>query len=270
MDKNRILKYEVNFITADKLYRSSIIEEIKTEFDLVRMCQAMIKPFGLDARRTLDRFIALSLRKLLCDDESLLKRVCEGFKMPPLVGDPFYCDGENNEMRIHEIHPDILIKPQAEWILLGDWLKEKIAWIDKEIDDIPEAYEDRFFHMISDKIGNESFVNLFVEEEIEENGTQKKIWRLKEYEKNKEKVYNILKKKGYYELTIRTLIKYIADKKGAHLEAVKSHWIGMANTGKNWEHSAISVFATHMIYAATKQIKELSDYLEINPMIECL
>ena len=143
------LRYEVNFLIEEELTRAEMIRSIETEFDFVQMCQSMVKPFGYQARESLDRFLALSLRKLLCDKDSLLKKVCPDFKMPPLVGELFSCPGEQNEMKLFELHPDILIKPQKDWIPLDDWLMERIAWIDKQVDDIPDAFEDRFFQMIT-------------------------------------------------------------------------------------------------------------------------
>ena len=79
---------------------------------------------------------------------------------------------------------------------------------------------------------------------------------------------SFLKEKGYYDLTIRRMIKFFADKQGAHLEENKSTWFSLANTGKDWKYSAISAFATHMIYAATRQIHGLEDYFLINPRLE--
>ena len=79
-----------------------------------------------------------------------------------------------------------------------------------------------------------------------------------------------LKNRGYYDLSIRKMIKFIADKQGAHLENRESTWISTANNGYVWGESAVSVFATHMIYAATKQIKELNDYYPIDQMMETL
>ena len=84
------------------------------------------------------------------------------------------------------------------------------------------------------------------------------------------KVFTYLKEKGYYDLTIRRMIKFIADKSAAHLEASESAWIRAANSSKDYAESAVSVFATHMIYAATKQIKEFENYLRPNPSLEVL
>ena len=47
-------------------------------------------------------------------------------------------------------------------------------------------------------------------------------------------------------------------------------WIGIANEGKVMGYSAISTFATQVIYAATKQVKVLSDYFPIKMNLEAL
>jgi len=78
----------------------------------------------------------------------------------------------------------------------------------------------------------------------------------------------MLKDKGYYDLTIRTLIKHIADKNCAHLDDKKSFWIRMANHSSEMNTSAISAFATHMIYATTKQVDGLSDYFVVPLVME--
>ena len=122
MSEETTLRYEVNFLTIEEMVRTDKIRTIEAEFDFVQMCQSMIKPFGLEARKSLDRFLALSLRKLLCDENSLLKSVYPDFKMPPLVGSLFSCPGEQNEMNLFILEPDVLIKPQKDWITLNDWL----------------------------------------------------------------------------------------------------------------------------------------------------
>lgn len=270
VEGNEILRFEVNFLTLESIKGDSVIQTIESEFDFVQLCQSMIKPFGSQARDYLDRFIALSLRKFLCDDNSLLRKTCPEFKMPPLEGYHFECPGEKNDMRIHEIHPDIRIKPQIEWIALDRWLETKIAWIDKGIDDIPAAYDYRFFHNLEEQISNIKFTNCFIKDETEIDGRTVEIWKVKPQIEYKEIVYSILKEKGYYDLTIRRMIKFFADKQGAHLDDKKSSWFNLANSGKDWRYSAISVFATHMIYAATRQIHGLKDYLIINPQLETL
>ena len=270
MENNDILRFEVNYLTLERITGDSIIQAIESEFDFIQLCQSMIKPFGSQARDYLDRFIALSLRKFLCDATSLLRKKCPEFKMPPLVGDHFDCPGEKNDMRIHAILPDIRIKPQNEWILLDNWLDTKIAWIDKGIDDIPVAYDYRFFHDLEEQISDKKFTNCFIKDNTVIDGETVEIWKVKPQKEYKETVYSILKEKGYYDLTIRRMIKFYADKQGAHLDDKESTWFSLANSGKDWRYSAISAFATHMIFAATRQIHEMKGYLMINPQLETL
>ena len=264
------MNYEVNMLTIEKMGHDEIVNAIKTEFDYIRLCQGMIKPFGFQAREVLDRFIALSLRKFLCDDSSMLKSLCPDFKMPPLCGRKMEFPGENEEMKLIEIHPYIHIKPQNEWISIDNWLDERVAWIEKGADGIPEMYRDSFFREILSRCQDKTLEGLFVLDEVVENGKNIKVRKLTDPINNRQIVYDCLKKHGYYDLSIRRMIKFIADKQGAHLENNKSMWIHMANSGNDGGESAISVFATHMIYAATKQIKELKDYYIIEQIIETL
>ncbi|SCY10391.1 hypothetical protein SAMN02910292_00890 [Lachnospiraceae bacterium XBB2008] len=263
-----ILGYEANWLTEDNYQGTA--RSIRTEFDFIRLCQGMMDPFGVEAREILDRFIALSLRKLLCDDNSILKAICPSFKMPPLSGDIFKCEGENHDLKLVEIHTDIHIKPQNEWVPLSEWLDTTIAYIEKGIDDIPDAYDDRFFQLLKAKLDDRDVATIFEPKVIDNVSETKTIWEVKDPSKNKEKLYSLLKDKGYYDLSIRRMIKHIADKQGAHIDSRASMWISVANTGKDYRRSAISVFATHMIYAATKQIKDLEDYYPLEPLIETL
>lgn len=265
---NKCIDGEVNFLTEFSNLGGGTIQTIKTEFDFIQMCQNMMKPFGIQARDILDRYIALALRKLFCDKNSLLIQECEDFRMPPLCGHKFECAGEDNEMRIVEIYPVIHIKRIEEWVPVNEWLNEKIAWIDKGVDEIPEEYGEIFFQEIVTKLEDrrQEFLCYFDWEE----GKKPNVWRLKNPNENRLKVYSILKDKGYYDLTIKRLIKHIADKQGAHLDRKRSLWISMANQGKEMGYSAMSTFATHMIYASTKQIKALKDYYVIEPNIETL
>lgn len=52
MNSQEPLCYEVNFLTEELANSHDEIQEIKKEFDFIRMCQGMIRPFGIDARET--------------------------------------------------------------------------------------------------------------------------------------------------------------------------------------------------------------------------
>lgn len=262
------LNYEVNFLTDDDhLVGKKLYEYIKSEFDLIRSWQAMGKLLGFEARSILDNFIALSLRKLLCDKEnSLLLRVCPTFKMPPLSGNKESYSGEDDDLKLIEIYPHIGIKPEAEWIPLNEWLNEKIAWIEKDADSIPDAYSDSFYLSLRDKIADKKFTEFF---ECKNDGSEK-AWYIINPESNKRKLYDMLKNKGYYDLTVSRFIRHIADKSCAHADEKKSVWISVVNTSSEIDISAISVFATQMIYAATKQIDGLKDYFTVQPIMETI
>ena len=121
-----VLNGEVNFLTEDdQMFGDNLCRVIKTEFDLIRSWQGMATTFGYEARTVLDNYIALSLRKLLCDKESLILKICPNFKMPPLDGNEFRCPGENDEMKLVEIHTNIRIKPEAEAACGGSLLGKR-------------------------------------------------------------------------------------------------------------------------------------------------
>ncbi len=266
MEIGTILNNEVNFLTGEPVGRDSLIRAIEQEFDFIQMWQGMIKPFGSQARDNLDRLIALSLRKLLCDDKSILKEVCPDFQMPPLTGYLFDCPGDdNNKMKLHEIWPDMIIKPQSEWLPIEEWLKTIVAWIDKDENDIPDAYTNHFYSSIRREIADRAFDICFIKLDIVENNQQKVIWKVKD-EESKQRIFTMLKEKGYYDLTIRRLIKSMADQRGAHFDQRDKMWIRMANHGNNISYTALSVLATYMIYAATKQIKEMENYYVLMPV----
>ena len=63
-------------MTEDSWNGVGTIKDIRNEFDLILLWQEMAKTFGIEARSAFDRYIALSLRKMLCDDTSPLVRIC--------------------------------------------------------------------------------------------------------------------------------------------------------------------------------------------------
>ena len=269
--KQEVFYGEINFLTEERMSRTEMITELRHEFDFICFCQALMNPYGIEAKKMLDKFIALSLRKLLIDGGSILLKVCPDFKMPPLTGHVFDCPGENQEIRMQAIMTEIHVKKQEEWIPVDEWLNQIIAKIDKTAADIPILISDIFFQKIMRATGNRTDIqNCYQAEEIEDGGKINTIWRLKKPEENQAEVFAILKEAGYYDLSVRRMIKHISDKQAAHVDQGKSVWIGMENASKDHRQSAISAFATQMIYASTKQIKELTDYWNVHPIMETL
>lgn len=211
--EQEVFNGEVNFLTEEVMSRSEMITELWHEFDFICFCQALMNPYGIDARKMLDKFLALSLRKLLIDKSSLLLRVCPDFKMPPLSGKIFDCPGENKDIKSKTVWTDIHVKKQCEWIPVEEWSNQIISKIEKTAEDIPILVSDRYFQKIMRVTGNKKEIqSYYQQEEIDSNGLKETIWRLKDPEENQAKVFKVLKEYGYYDLTIYRMIKHIADK----------------------------------------------------------
>lgn len=259
-------------MTEERLTRNGIIEEICQEFDFIIFCQSIMVTYGFEAKKKLDHFIALSMRKLLFDrDYPLLLIVCPEFKMPPLTGELFNCPGENKEMKLHTICTNLHVKKQNEWIPFDEWKNQTISWIAKGVQDVPTIIEDNFFEKLLKGTNNNRVIgNSYEHCYVKDGENMTEAWMMKDPENTQEKVYEVLKEAGYYDLTIQRMIKHIADKKAAHTDIGNSIWISLENTSADYRHSAISAFSTQMIYAATKQIKELNDYWQVEPLLEIL
>ena len=263
---------EVNFLTKECMSRANTINAIRQEFDFISFCQAVIIPFGLQAKDKLDHFLALSMRKLLFDNSNaLILKVCPDFMMPPLSGKVFFCPGYQNDMMLNTIETDIHIVKQEKWLPFDEWKDTRVSWIEKSETDVPTAVSDHFYTKVLKGTGNNRVIcNSYERKIVEQEGKKVVIWEMKNPVINQKKIYEILKKAGYYDLTIQRLVKNIADTKAAHVDNGEAVWIHMENMSGDFRQSAISVFATHMIYAATKQIKELSDYWIAEPLLETL
>ena len=82
--------YEVklNFIDEFNLSRNGMLNEIKTEFDIIRLCFQEQGRLDKTYEPMLNRILVMPLRKLLCENNSVLLQVCPDFKMPHLKGYP--------------------------------------------------------------------------------------------------------------------------------------------------------------------------------------
>ena len=89
--------------------------------------------------------------------------------MPPLVGGVYNCPGENQEMKLVQINPDVHVKCQKDWMPLDMWLREKISWIEKDENDIPLAYGDRFYCSLAKKLEDTCFKDLFSKDIIDDS-----------------------------------------------------------------------------------------------------
>lgn len=159
------------------------------------------------------------------------------------------------------------------WISLSDWLGDKIAWIDKTENDLPYGFDIYTYKNIINRVNSlnrthknvlNTFQSYFVEEEIEYKGEMRKIWKIAD-SKNPQivhDIYSILKQIQYYDLSLYSFIKEIADARGAHIDSGMMPIVAIVNKSIIPGYSAIAIFAIQMIVVACQQIPELSDYLQ--------
>lgn len=121
-------RVELNFVDEFNLSRKGMINEIKTEFDIIRLCFQEKNQLDKQYLPMLDRILIMPLRKLLCEESSVLLNVCPDFKMPSLVGIKAVVSGNHTIIR-----PPFTVE---HWILVEQWLKQNISWFDRDADTI--------------------------------------------------------------------------------------------------------------------------------------
>ena len=125
---DRDVQIELNFIDEFELSRQGMIDEIKTEFDIIRFCVSNMTKYKISAREMFDRIMIMPLRKLLCEKNSVLLKVCPDFKMFPLDGqDTALNDG------LHAVLPPLGFVSQEEWLSMEDWKAQKVALTDQKL-----------------------------------------------------------------------------------------------------------------------------------------
>ena len=82
-------------------------------------------------------------------------------------------------------------------------------------------------------------------------------------------IFDVLNKIGYNTLSVYTFLKHLSDKRGAHLDVGHSALIQIINTADDLKLTPVHYFAIQMIYAAKKQIPELSNYWKEMPDLSC-
>lgn len=252
---------ELNFVLQFNLSRNGMIQEIKKEFDIIRMILGNRVNLNND-EDMIDRIVVMTLRKLLLENahDSVLLNVCPDFKMPVL-------DGRTCNLgdKLVTVFPPYVCNDISTWISIDDWKNQNIAYYDKNVHDLPEAISVDTFQCILNRLkGNDKnvFNNLFHKETtVFESETMDVYLRNNPLDISaNQTIFDLMKKAGYYSLTIYDFIKHISDKRGAHID------LGIAPLVKITNHSAaggitpIQNFSLMLIYAAKKQIPELTDY----------
>ena len=152
------------------------------------------------------------------------------------------------------------------WISLNEWKNQKIAYFDKDVSDIPDFIQDTTFQLILNKLKNKQekaeLQQLFGSRGIEYKGEQIIGYgRVKpEDTASNHRIFELMKKAGYYDLTIYDFIKHLSDKRGAHIDMGIAPLIKIVNGDKSQLFTPIVCFGLQLIYAAKMQIPELKDY----------
>ena len=255
---------ELNFLEEINLSKNGMIEEIKAEFDIVRLCIQEINKLDERYRGILERIVVMPLRKLLCDKNSILMQVCPEFKMPPLVG----FEGEIGNSQ-HVIRPPYLMSDIQEWITLNDWLGERVSWFERNADDLAKILPSFTYEGIMNRLGKkefqkfqEPFQKMFIRETVSYRGSNEVVFvRINpDSKEDSEHLFRILTNIGYNDLSIFEFIKKMSDQKGAHIDRRNSVIMQLVNYPDKFNRTPMNYFAIQMVYAAKKQISELKNY----------
>ena len=250
-----IPKIELNFIEAQTLSRNGMIIEIKTEFDIIRFC-LQNKDSNLSSEM-LDRIIIMPIRKLLCEKESVLLKVCPKFKMFPLDGQDM-----NFEDGFHMISSPLGFKKRAEWLTMDEWRNQKIAYFDRTVADFSGWMTKYVYDAVCNSLKGEDrrkFESLVQKNDVNNNGNIYEGYVVVN-ETFKDQVYSFMENAGYNTLTLYNFIKHISDKRGAHIDTIYSIFISGLNESGNNRMTIVECIALQMILAAEVQIPELNDY----------
>ena len=251
------VEIELNFIEEVDLSRNGMIREIKTEFDIIRFCFGNMNEHKLLAREMLDRIIIMPLRKLLCEKNSVLLKVCPDFKMFPLVGqDTVLNDG------MHAVLPPLGFMPREKWLSIEEWKTQKVAYFDRTEEEFSGWMSIHVYDAVCNALrGDEKkyFVNQMQQSNRTDNGNVYQGYVVS-CDTEKSNVYALMEKAGYNSLNLYNFIKHLSDKRGAHIDVGSSILIPIFNRSGNGGYTLIECLALQMILAAEKQIPELNDY----------
>ena len=261
---DNLYRAELNFIDEFNLTRNGMIKEIEQEFNAIKLCIQQTGVLDKQYQPMLDRIIVMPLRKLLCEQSSVLLAVCPDFKMPPLSGVEVNI-GDNQYI----IHTPYVTKKMEEWISLDCWLEQIISWFDRDENDIAIMIPKFSYEYIVKKLNSkpyrhlkDEFISLFKSEQVEYHGEIMDVY-VRVYPDDIQKntrIFMILDTIGYNKLSLYNYIKHLSDKRGAHIDTGHSLVVQIVNQADKDGITPIHYFAFQMIYAAKKQIAELGNY----------
>lgn len=259
-------KYEVelNFVEEFNLSRNGKIKEIITEFNIIRLCLQETNELDKQYYPMLDRILVMPLRKLLCEDNSVLLSLCPDFRMPPLTGFPILVS-ENQTI----IRPPFSVKPIDQWIQLKQWLEQNISWFDRDANMTANMIPKYSYDCILKKLNGRKFKTLkpkfesmFYKKQIEYKGEVAEVYCKQNStdESVNQEIYQILEMIGYNKLSLYDFLKHMSDKRGAHIDVGHSLVVEMVNAADSSGLTPVHYLAIQMIFAAKKQVQGLENY----------
>ena len=267
---------ELNFLFEFGLSDNGIVSEIKRELDVIEVCVQCLTQFKPEYYDMLDYLAILPMRKLLCEKKSILLQICPDFKMPELHGKNCDLNEERFMSKLHVIGLELYTGPKEEWVSVSEWLKSKIAWFDKTADDVPFGFDEHVFPVIRNKVNGlntkencvlAEFDSFFKDEEmILNDGSKQTIKKFchSDEQVKRERLFQILKDVGYYDLSIYDFLKHVGDRRGAHVDRFISPIMKLVNHSVYPGISSIMIIAIQMLYAISKQVPGFENYLPTN------
>ena len=141
------MKSELSFLMEFNLNRGGMLKEVETEFNIIKVCYKLSGELGVEQSPMINRILVMPLRKLLCEKNSVLLKLIDDLKLPPLTGTEIEL---NDKLKI--IMPSFTIAAQDKWITVDHWLNQNIAWIDKTVSDLPDVFLESMFKSILNKL----------------------------------------------------------------------------------------------------------------------
>lgn len=257
-------KVELNFVEEFNLKRHGMIEEIETEFNIIRLCIQEMSELDAEYHSMLNRILVMPLRKLLCENSSVLLNVCPDFRMPPLVGFQITLEDEQVIVR-----PPYKVKEIAKWISVQEWLDQNISWFIRDVNSMAEILPESVYEGILNKLSGKKYKNfksqfegMYSKKQVEYKGEVLEVYCKQnplDISAN-QKISEILDEIGYNKLSVYDFIKHMSDKRGAHIDVGHSLVVELVNGEDAIGLTPIHYFAIQMIYAAKIQIPELAGY----------
>lgn len=256
----RSIQPELNFTDEFTLSRNGIAKEIEADFDTIRLCLDLRGQYP-DKREVFDRIIAMPLRKLLCErtGESALERLCPAFKMFPL-------DGQDSDLRdaLHMIRPPLGFPKESTWLPLDAWKEQVVAYFNRTESDFSGWLPDHTYRGVRNNLKGHDrmdFESYLQTETALVGGEPCNGYGPKDNTpEGIAKIYALMVKAGYNQLTVYNFIKHLADKKSAHIDEAISMLISIVNRPGQGDFNLLECIGLQLIIAARKQIPELRDY----------